>query len=642
MADLKISVDMSDIPAAVQATRRFERQIDDLAGRLARGAITSGTYQKALNQLSGQYRRLGVDINTARSNIMTYGRAAAEAAREQQALLTATQASTRGINRSGLVMQQTGYQVGDFLVQVQSGTNAMVAFGQQATQMAGLLTLSVNPRVIALGAALSIGIPLVTAIGAAFMRTSGQSKSFADSLEEASQSVSALKDAIDILRLDSLDELTRAYGEVNQELRDFLTLSAEALRLQAIEDVVGSFSRLRDELRGIFSTETTSLQNIFNINLGQANQLVASMQRAVEATDLESQLRFVVELRQRILAVTNGVEEMTSEQRQFFLQVVEAEDGLRRALNVANSVSSALAEGATNAALMAQQLNAIRVFQQQIMQPSGGRGGDPRAFGAPGQGFDFRDFDTSGAEAFLAGPSTGGGGSGGGAAREQEDYLLNLQREADLKLQMIGLSEEEQRRLEITNELINRNLPVEDERIQKLIATEAALRQAMEAEERREQLMNSIQGNLESGFMAMIDGSKSVEDAFKSMIRAILVDIAQQAIVKPIATGITSFLFPGRASGGSMMAGNPYIVGENGPELVIPSRGSTVANANLTSNAVGGGAPVVINQTFQFSANGDDSVKRIIAAEAPKIAALTQKQIVDQRRRGGQMRNVFG
>jgi hypothetical protein len=55
-----------------------------------------------------------------------------------------------------------------------------------------------------------------------------------------------------------------------------------------------------------------------------------------------------------------------------------------------------------------------------------------------------------------------------------------------------------------------------------------------------------------------------------------------------------------------------------------------------------GDGGVVINQTFQFSANGDDSVKRIIAQEAPKIAALTQKQIVDQRRRGGAMKGAFG
>jgi phage-related minor tail protein len=58
--------------------------------------------------------------------------------------------------------------------------------------------------------------------------------------------------------------------------------------------------------------------------------------------------------------------------------------------------------------------------------------------------------------------------------------------------------------------------------------------------------------------------------------------------------------------------------------------------------AEGGGGGVTINQTFAFQANGDDSVKKIIAQAAPKIAAMTQQQIMDSRRRGGQMKQVFG
>ena len=44
---------------------------------------------------------------------------------------------------------------------------------------------------------------------------------------------------------------------------------------------------------------------------------------------------------------------------------------------------------------------------------------------------------------------------------------------------------------------------------------------------------------------------------------------------------------------------------------------------------------VVINQSFNFAANGDDSVKKLIAQAAPQIANMTQKQIMDSRRRGG-------
>jgi len=44
----------------------------------------------------------------------------------------------RQTNQLGVVFQQAGYQVGDFAVQVQSGTNYMVAFGQQMTQLVGV------------------------------------------------------------------------------------------------------------------------------------------------------------------------------------------------------------------------------------------------------------------------------------------------------------------------------------------------------------------------------------------------------------------------------------------------------------------------------------------------------------------------
>jgi len=60
-----------------------------------------------------------------------------------------------------------------------------------------------------------------------------------------------------------------------------------------------------------------------------------------------------------------------------------------------------------------------------------------------------------------------------------------------------------------------------------------------------------------------------------------------------------SFSFPnptrifGRASGGPVSAGTPYMVGEKGPELVVPGRSGTV----IPNNAIGGGGTTV-NVTF--------------------------------------------
>jgi len=89
-----------------------------------------------------------------------------------------------------------------------------------------------------------------------------------------------------------------------------------------------------------------------------------------------------------------------------------------------------------------------------------------------------------------------------------------------------------------------------------------------------------------------------------------------------------------------MFGGRTGLMGEAGPEAIMPlKRGK---NGKLGVETSGQADNIVINQTFSFAANGDESVKRIIAKEAPKIAQMTQQQIMDSRRRGGQMKAVFG
>ena len=87
-----------------------------------------------------------------------------------------------------------------------------------------------------------------------------------------------------------------------------------------------------------------------------------------------------------------------------------------------------------------------------------------------------------------------------------------------------------------------------------------------------------------------------------------------------------------------MAGGRMGLMGEAGPEAIMPlTRGP---NGKLGVEASGSGS-VVVNQSFNFSANGDDSVRRIIAEETPKIAELTSSAIIDQRRRGGSIRRAF-
>ncbi len=52
----------------------------------------------------------------------------------------------------------------------------------------------------------------------------------------------------------------------------------------------------------------------------------------------------------------------------------------------------------------------------------------------------------------------------------------------------------------------------------------------------------------------------------------------------------------GRASGGNVVGGRPYVVGENGPEIMVPAQSGYVQS----NNRLGGGRQVV-NQTFEFN-----------------------------------------
>tara|TARA_R110002153_G_scaffold9281_1_gene38532 strand:- start:1901 stop:2167 length:267 start_codon:yes stop_codon:yes gene_type:complete len=88
-----------------------------------------------------------------------------------------------------------------------------------------------------------------------------------------------------------------------------------------------------------------------------------------------------------------------------------------------------------------------------------------------------------------------------------------------------------------------------------------------------------------------------------------------------------------------MSGGKMGLMGEAGPEAIMPlKRGK---DGKLGVAAEGSGAVTVV-QHFNFSANGDDSVKKIIAQAAPQIANMAKASLLNDRRRGGSTKAAFG
>jgi phage-related minor tail protein len=195
--------------------------------------------------------------------------------------------------------------------------------------------------------------------------------------------------------------------------------------------------------------------------------------------------------------------------------------------------------------------------------------------------------------------------------------------------------------------------------IQTIVDLEAKTRLLQEAEEKRKAQIDEIVGHIRSAFDSLIDGTETVEEAFRKMMYNIARSIWEQQVMDPLADAATSWItktfFSAKgsawnngvqmfANGGVVNSPTPFryaggvgIMGEAGAEAIMPLKRGPDGKLG-----VAGGGNVTIHQNFNFAANGDESVKRIIAQEAPKIANMTQSQFMDARRRGGAMRNTFG
>lgn len=104
-------------------------------------------------------------------------------------------------------------------------------------------------------------------------------------------------------------------------------------------------------------------------------------------------------------------------------------------------------------------------------------------------------------------------------------------------------------------------------------------------------------------------------------------------ITNAIAALTGNASFNGRASGGSVRAGQPYMVGEQGSELFIPSRSGEIINANDTKRLTGGSTIININlnagaymgskiDARKYATQVADSLKDIAASKNTSVAAI--------------------
>lgn len=170
-------------------------------------------------------------------------------------------------------------------------------------------------------------------------------------------------------------------------------------------------------------------------------------------------------------------------------------------------------------------------------------------------------------------------------------------------------------------------LPSTDEIMKQLEGLQTPLRSITnEATE----LADSIGASFGNAFQGLVTGTMNFKNAFRSMTNSIISELMRIYVTEQIVKSISGFFksvfaapLPGKAIGGPVQAGTPYMVGERGPEMFVPSRSGSI----VPNNALGSGMTINVDaRGASDPAAVRAQVEMGIAQAAPYIIAAAQNR----------------
>ena len=751
---------------AAAAAAIVAKEEERLKNKFVAGHTAMNIYTKELNDLAAARKRgiIGTDEQTAAiARLNAQMKAGTGAFARAGAVMGQTK---NKMNGSNMAVQQLGYQVGDFAVQVQGGTSAFVAFSQQGAQLAGMLPMIAGPlgltmgAAVGLSAALGILIPIGSAAGRMFFEMKGSAK-------EAAESAKRLDD-----KLNTLKETLRDYAELQAAMKEGVSLEFKFVAKNVKEakaDLDEAQQSLDDIVEGIKGAAEQSLggqQVALDVGaalLASDKQLDAvkavtaakkvladleAKEAAERAEDIDAQRHAQESLVNSIAQASRiqaGLYGKTAEEQEklndevelhkqlleagikptniLYLQAIKYHRQLVGNKDMVASMTEALEEAAKAQsdleALDETYVTQLAIVNAQIKALEEGKKSEVAAFLEGERAKITALYETSKAFAIqandivalaeaslaflaamgeldalaaaktkLAGMKPTGKGSSKGSSTESpaeklRKYLDTLGQQAELESKLVGLFGEKRNAEEEVikarqkyGEVFGSSQEAELRGTLAQIEADKKRQQVLEeATAQQQQIADTLQSSMEDAFMSMVDGTKSFKDAMKDMARAVIKQLFEILVVQKLVgnfnattgqgSGLVGMIMGafqadgGAWQGGSqiqayanggvvggptmfpMAGGKTGLMGEAGPEAIMPlKRGS---NGKLGVQMEGGGGDnVVIHQNFNFQANGDESVKKLIAQAAPQIANMTKSSMLNDRRRGGATKAVFG
>jgi len=151
-----------------------------------------------------------------------------------------------------------------------------------------------------------------------------------------------------------------------------------------------------------------------------------------------------------------------------------------------------------------------------------------------------------------------------------------------------------------------------------------------------------------SAFEDAVIGGKSFSEVLKGIEKDIARIIIRKSVTEPLGNAISGifsginwgsiFNFGGgKASGGAVYPGQYYVVGENGPEVLLPNTAGTVVPNNALGGGGGGGVTIV--QNISVDSRSD---RASILAAMSQAKDMAKAEILNSMQRGGTYARATG
>ncbi len=713
--DIQIIVDSSDLQKAVdwmdkmgqsgkklgtttktlqQEFDKYNRELKQNQAELKRIKMTTDPVYAADQKLKNMKRLLRSEIEQGNMSLREAGAEMLRYRKSVNSMTTAVQLSGKAARRKEIAFQQAGYQVQDFIVQVQAGTNPLIAFSQQGSQLAGFFA---GPW----GAAIGVGIAALSTFAMVILSLKRDMGAFKKELDEVNASIalaasgagSAGMLAANLKLMDAYDNLSATRKGVSDLLmsgdKDLVDLAN--FEIDAAQKKVDIASQERqelqskiDQLKTINALSGSEVLEAQNLQANMSRQARARKTAADEAKKLADEQEKINNKAKDQLGLIEQQVKLLDIEKEYGKDSLEYQGQKNR--YILYNLQASLRQQKVEESIIDELLAATTAHQENLASIKEQTAEAARLKKNFDEAFKTRTLEYklrfSGEATVMEQSVTASGKKmkpkqsyeelialgmspeqienlfgmkppkGKGGPKTPKDALVSLMEDLELQRELLGVEQDRASVIQALGE--NRNKYTQDQ-IQQAVDATNSIRLQTEELEKQERVADTISQSFDDFFMALVDGTTSAKDAFRSMARDIIQQLYRILVVEQMVESIAGAITTGGRPSAKLFSGDSFSGGGytgSGPRSGgLDGKGGFMAMLHPRETVVDhtkgqGSGGTVVNQVFNISANTSDDTKRLItqtiAQASPAIIKQSVGAVVNQRRRGGTMKSAFG